>query len=128
MHQDLTSAQALALVWCIENQTPLAEAEDNGYLVVHYEHLLGDRGQMWDRIASFFGLEAPAWDRRLFANPSQQASRDFREHGMIGRTRPGWMTRIASADLDGVESILKAVGVTCYSVNDPFPIQSGTGI
>ncbi|MCG6984617.1 MAG: sulfotransferase [Thiocapsa sp.] len=124
LHKDLTDAEALALVWCIENQVPMAEARENGYLLVHYEDLVGDGGQIWDRIANFFGLEASGWDTDLIRSPSQQASADFKKaEGPRQASRPGWMTRMRSEDLRDVDGILKAVGLTAYDVNEAFPTQ-----
>lgn len=124
LHQDLTDAEALTLVWCIENQVPMAEAAENGYLIVHYEDLLGDGGQIWDRIAQFFGLEASGWDGDLIRAPSQQASPAFQNAGEARKaTRPGWMARMRSQDLQAVDRILKAVGVTAYDVSEPLPIR-----
>ncbi len=125
LSRPLTRAQGLALLWCIENQTPIAEAAQNGYLVVHYENLV-DRGDVaWDDIAEFFSLTAANWDDALLRRPSQQASSFWRKERRKERRNPsshqGWMRRIGATDLQDIDMILRATDERRYNVLQPLP-------
>jgi hypothetical protein len=121
LSQDLTAAQSLTLLWCIENQAPMAEAEENGYLLVHYEDLLDQGRIVWDRIAEFFDLANDRWDEDLLYRPSQQASEVWHNGAMPGRSHRNWMERIPASALTEIDEILKATGETVYDAYQPRP-------
>ncbi|MBK5965479.1 hypothetical protein CCR95_15625 [Thiocystis minor] len=121
LSQDLTKAQAHTLIWCIENQLPLSDSENNGYLVVYYEHLVETGVPEWDRMTRFFDLQHVEWDRRLILSPSQQASPDWRNTSLPVNLHSKWLDRIAPQDLREVDEILKMTGVTNYDAYSPLP-------
>ncbi|WP_295405089.1 sulfotransferase [uncultured Thiocystis sp.] len=121
LSQDLTNAQAHTLIWCIENQLPLSDAEKNGYLTVYYEDLVDEGVPEWDRISRFFDLKPVEWDRELFSSPSQQASPDWRNASKRVHVHSKWLDRIAPRDLRDVDEILKVTGVTNYDAYTPSP-------
>ncbi len=121
LFQDLTPAQALTLLWCIENQSPMADAAANGYLIVHYEDLVDRGGIAWDRIAEFFGLINRRWDDDLLSRPSQQASEVWQDSEGFARSHRNWMDRIAPHDLSDIDEILKVTGEAFYDAHDPRP-------
>ncbi len=125
--RELTPAQALALHWCIENQLPIAEAQQNGYLLVHYEDLVEGGGKVWDRIAQFFDLDVDVWDQDLLSRPSQQASATWRDKELTIDSHQRWQHRIHPRDLEDIQSILTATGETIYSAYEPLPRRSATG-
>ncbi len=123
----LTPAQALALHWCIENQLPIAEAQQNGYLLVHYEDLVEGGGTIWDRIAQFFDLSTGVWDQDLLTRPSQQASAAWRDNELAIDSHQSWRQRIHPKDLEDIQSILTATGETIYSAYEPLPRRPTAG-
>ncbi len=125
LERNLTPTQALTLHWCIENQTPLEEATENGYLVVHYEDLVDNGDPIWDRIASYFGLTIERWDHKLLCRPSQQASDAWRSSAQsVMRSHQDWMNRISPTCLQEIDGILKETGEIHYSAEDPLPKNS----
>ncbi|WP_158308372.1 sulfotransferase [Thiocapsa marina] len=121
LSRELTSAQALALHWCIENQLPIAEAKQNGYLLVHYEDLVERGGPVWDRIAQFFDLSSGGWDQDLLSRPSQQASATWRDNELAIDSHQSWRHRIQTKDLEDIQSILTETDETLYSAYEPLP-------
>ncbi|VAX13626.1 hypothetical protein MNBD_GAMMA24-927 [hydrothermal vent metagenome] len=118
--QDLTPAQALTTVWCIQNQMPLREAEHNDVVVVYYERLLENPAQEWERIIRGLGLpHAP--DAVLLKRPSQQASMQSSRGGFDPQSYRRWMDRIPTSALEDVNRILQEFEMTVYDAHDPLP-------
>jgi hypothetical protein len=99
----------------------MAEAEENGYLLVHYEDLLDQGAIAWDGIAEFFNLTSDRWDDDLLSRPSQQASAVWHNDATPGRSHRNWMNRIAPHALAEIDEILKATGETVYNAYEPRP-------
>jgi hypothetical protein len=123
LHRDLTPAQALTLLWCIENQGPMAEASGNAYLLVHYEDLVDHGAPAWDRIAHYLGLRSDAWDHALLARPSQQASTVWQGQDAV-RSHANWMRRISDDTLQQIEAMLDATGEVVYRAREARPATS----
>jgi hypothetical protein len=123
LSQALTPAQALTLLWCIENQAPMAEAKATGYLVVHYEDLLDHGDVAWNAIAGFFGLTSHRWDDELLSRPSQQASNVWHNDERPIRSHRNWRARISPHVLTEIDEILKATGEISYNAYQARPID-----
>lgn len=121
LFQDLTAAQALTLLWCIENQPPMADAAANGYLIVHYEDLVDQGEPVWDRIAAFFGLVNRRWDDELLSRPSQQASDVWQGSEGPSNSHSGWINRIAPQAMSEIADMLKVTGEAVYDAHNPRP-------
>lgn len=121
LSKDLTPAQALTLLWCIENQVPMADATANGYLIVHYEDLVDQGEPVWDRIAEFFGLVNRRWDDDLLSRPSQQASGVWQGRKGPLSSHSNWIGRIEPQEMSEIAEILKVTGEEVYDAHDPRP-------
>lgn len=120
LSRSLSPAQALATIWCIENQIPFEQAHLNGYLVVSYETLLKDPETEWSRILQGLGLNnAPGQD--LIKKPSQQSSSQWKGQTYGESNYNRWLERIGEKDLREVDEILKELGVSVYDAHDPYP-------
>jgi hypothetical protein len=121
LHGDLTPAQALALLWCIENQVPMAESTANGYLVVHYEDLVDQGPPVWDRISRFLGLQSDGWDDSLLTRPSQQASNVWQGQDAV-RSHANWLNRISPDALAEIDAMLEMTEEKVYRAREPRPM------
>ena len=119
LEADLSPAEALTTIWCIENQHPLEQAERTGYEVVFYEHLIEEPEREWCRVVRALGLSGLP-DAGLLTKPSQQASREWRTQRLTNDYRR-WMDRISPPVSAEIDSVLRRLGVSVYAVGDPLP-------
>ena len=116
--EDLNPAESHALIWCIENQLPLEQAEDQAYDYVFYENLIRNGEHEWKRIIDALGLKTSPYGLSIIEYPSQQA------HSKRSKRYAGkqWYDRLGQGDLESIHNILRATGVTCYGAYDPMPL------
>ena len=119
--EDLGPAESHTLIWCIENQLPMEQAKEQGYLLVFYENLAKHGEREWKRIIDALGLKVSPYGSQIVERPSQQSapkrSKQKRGGGKL------WHDRIATTELDAIDSILRATGVEAYSAYDPLPLS-----
>lgn len=119
LSEDLNPAEAHTLIWCIENQLPLEQANKQGFLLVYYEHLANHGEREWKRIIDALDLEVSPYGSLIVDRPSQQAA-PKRSKRKVGGGKL-WFERIAEKDLDAIDRILCANGVTVYNAFDSMP-------
>ncbi|MBK1644850.1 hypothetical protein CKO25_09350 [Thiocapsa imhoffii] len=121
LSEDLSAAQTLTLLWCIENQTPMSEALEFGYHTVHYENLVDDGAVCWNQLAEFFELSDPMWNNELLTRPSQQASSLWRHSREGIRSHDTWMDRLSQDALNDIDSILNETNEQAYVIEQAKP-------
>jgi hypothetical protein len=120
LSRDLSPAQALTTIWCIENQLPFEQAHQNGYVVVCYETLLGNPGPEWKRITQELGLtNVPGLD--MVEKPSQQSSSQWKGQTYGETSYNRWIERISKRALCEMEEILKELDVAVYEAHSTHP-------
>ena len=116
----LTRAEALTLIWCIENQIPLEESVDHKFVVVFYERLVANPMNEWKRITIGLELENLPGDA-LIRQASQQASSGWKSDQPSSQILARWRERLDSSTKAEIDGILRETGMTTYSVSDLYP-------
>jgi hypothetical protein len=121
--RDLSHAEALTAVWCIENVVPAGQAASNDYVVAFYEELLEQPGVEWPRVVQGMGMmEVPGDD--LLGRPSQQSAVMLRESAKgetYSRSYGRWRERLSPGELADIDGVLKVFGVEFYKVTEDRP-------
>lgn len=124
----LDPAEALTLVWCVQNLVPLSQARRNKYTIVFYEELLEHPERHWPRICEALGLETVP-ETRLLDAPSQQASanwsadRQFDKGYTISYDR--WRNDLDRIHHSQIQSVLERAGIQFYAVDESRPRVDG---
>ncbi len=123
LDEDLSPAAGLTLVWCIQNQVPLAEQADSGCGVVYYERLFTEREREWGRAFDVLGVSGePDWSKIM--RPSQQASGLSTKAGTVDASHLGrWLDAVSPSDLADIGAVLTALGVVDYAADEPLPVR-----
>ena len=116
----LEPAEAHTLIWCIENQLPLACAAADGYPVIFYENLLSDGERQWQRIVNALGLSNNPYGNGILKKPSQQAGSARKKR--VGGDKKSWMDRLLPQHKEGIQRILTETGVTEYCISESRPL------
>jgi hypothetical protein len=125
--RDLSRAEALTLVWCIENVVPASQVASNGYVVAFYEEMLEQPGVEWARVVQGLGLsEMPGDD--LLGRPSQQSAvvlQECKKTETYLKSYARWRERLSPGELADIDGVLKMFGVDFYSVAEDRPDRAG---
>jgi hypothetical protein len=121
LQREMSREAGLTCVWCIENVLPLRWANQQRYVVSHYETMLAELDREWERVGAALGLERlPSRDE--LALPSQQAAPDMRNREFRKSHIGSWRDLLCREQLDEIESILRAFEVRSYSVQHDMPL------
>jgi len=112
---DVDAARGHAVLWCVENAIPLAEAGEHGYAVVHYEHLVARERGAWRAVLARLGL-AHEPTAALLARPSQQT-----HAGGAAGDADAWTRRLTARDRDAIAEVLAEFDVHAYTMTSPLP-------
>ncbi len=116
-----TDLERHMLTWCLENASPIQDAEKNGIKVIFYENLVTDSISEWKVLTSALGLnEVP--DQSILKKPSQQAAPGKNDHDYTKTKLGHWMKTFSSSEINTMQNILNTFGVTCYRMNEPTPV------
>lgn len=120
----LTTLQALALNWVIENQWPVERSQEDGYGVVYYEHLLSQPAAAWKQLCEALEL-AQLPEVAELQKPSQQASLASLQKPTWQRHQPHWQRNLSAEQLDEIQWVLDETECALYSTRDAEPLQGG---
>lgn len=118
--EKMSTVTCLCTVWCIENVLPLEWAQDSGYAVVSYEHLMVEPEAEWQRLVEYLQLEHVP-DDALLGLPSQQVSSDMREQRFTAEHVHRWKQKMQAEALDEISATLERFGSNFYRVDDALP-------
>lgn len=119
----LSPVEAHAIIWCVENQLPLAQAQEYGFVVVHYEHLVQRPTKYWKHVVQGLGASREP-DVVLTQLPSQQSSVRLRRESVPCADDDGWYDRISMADKSRINDIMQAMEVSVYDCFKPLPLDN----
>ena len=124
VNRNFSRAQALTAIWCIENLVPALQARGNGYEVVFYEELLEQPEVEWPRIARGLGMPTVP-GTELLQKPSQQSAVRLQKQGSsedtYSQSHSSWRTRLPTAAVRDIDSVLQDFGVRFYKVSHDRP-------
>ncbi|MVF11154.1 hypothetical protein FT643_03255 [Ketobacter sp. MCCC 1A13808] len=120
LKKDLSPAQMNTLIWAIENQYPLEQAESETYRVFCYESLVNSPLEEWPKLTKVLDLKNVPQLSDL-VKPSQQASSNWESEKKDYSKSAKWMSRISDKDRDEADIMLRMLGVRRYSMDDPNP-------
>jgi hypothetical protein len=116
----LSTVEALAARWVIENQLAIEQAPENGVTVVYYEHLQSKPEHEWRRVCRALDLpNVPS--STVLARPSQQAARKMSDSGASRSSEPGWASRLTQDQAGSIQRVLDDVGFAIYSIDRLMP-------
>lgn len=122
--RESSSAEAHALVWCLENALPLALGLHPRCRLAFFEDLTGrDARVAWRAAAAALGLERVPQPEAL-ARPSGQSSVRWKSVEHSTDLHRGWRARLPRPSVDATQAVLETVGCTLYSVDDDAPSRA----
>jgi hypothetical protein len=122
LNRQLNPVEAQALIWCIENQLPLEEAEEGKYTLVFYEHLVKNSEREWARITESLALKINPFGHKIVDKPSQQAT--LHRHRNKNNIAKNWLDRLSQSQIDSLENVLVELGVEVYRARNIMPVVS----
>ena len=122
LHRPLEPAGAHTLIWCIENQLPLEQAEEENITVVYYEQLMEDPERQWQRIVDAYDLQFNPWFYDVVKKPSQQAR--LRQRDEAAPATKNWRDRLGPRNMTEMERVLDLLGVDVYRADEMMPLAS----
>lgn len=122
LNSGLSQSQAQVAVWCIENVVPIQKAGNEGYGVVHYEHLVECPDDSWQKVATFLNLPNIP-ETETTKRPSQMASSLWAETPITKGNYQRWVGDIPREELSLIGETLDQMGGGIYSADDPLPIS-----
>jgi hypothetical protein len=123
LNSNLTRLQALTLNWVIENQRPVACADDEGYAVFCYEHLRHSPATAWKALCASLALTTVP-SAAILEAPSQTTSTRISSAGHSINHKATWRRALSPDQLAEVQEILDATECNLYNVSDEMPRQS----
>ncbi len=123
LSKSVSTVEALAIRWVIENQWVIEVAAMHGITVIHYEHLRSTQGDAWAGICAALQLESLP-DRGTLVRPSQQSGSRRKAVPLAQAERPRWMRALTVEQSAEIEGVLKSVGFDGYVMNDPNPVNT----
>ena len=124
LNKELTKAQALAAIWCIENLVPASQAAANGYTVAFYEELLEQPELEWQRIAQGLGVPVTPGPE-LLQQPSQQSAVRLQKREMsddsYSESYGSWRKGLPTTDVRQIADVLDAFELDFYSTTENRP-------
>lgn len=111
-----------AVIWCVENLLPLAQAREKGYCVIFYEDLIADPKPQWKKIAQALDLQNVP-DEEAQARPSQLASVDMKTGSSPESRITSWKRHLTEVQLMQIDMVLKAFDVKAYDIRHPMPVN-----
>jgi hypothetical protein len=120
LNRQLDHVEAQALIWCIENQFPMQEAEKGNYALVFYEHLVTNGENEWARITNSLALDQNPHGNAIVNKPSQQAV--LNRVGRIDIKDETWLDRLNQRHIDSLGRILEELGVVAYRADKTMPL------
>lgn len=116
----LSTVQALALNWVIENQWPIANAAADGVSVFYYEDLLAHPADNWGKLCGALGLATAPTTAQL-VRPSQQSSAASRSVRTTAALEPRWQRALSREQRKEIQDILDAVEFRTYHMDRAVP-------
>ena len=117
LRADLPALEALAVLWCIDNQYVVERAEDLGVMVFFYENLASGDSSEWERIIQFYNLENVP-EGLIRSTPSQQSW----DVNSSGPAKLKWMDRLTKDQIQRVAEVLDDLKVEIYNMQSPDPL------
>jgi hypothetical protein len=96
-----------AVLWCVENFVPLAQARSRDWLICCYEDFVADRDAAFGRVFRFLGIEPGSGTERAMGRIVSNPTHDPRAQ------RP-WHAPLSAADGVKVLQVCEKFGLTLY--------------
>jgi len=120
LSRHLSTVEALAVNWVIENQWAMEQARESGVTVVFYEQLKASPGREWSRVCRTLGLsDVPS--APLIGRPSQQSS-DPRASSLVRESRSLDGTRPDPPGHRTHSTCARQAHFAGYSMSSPGPL------
>lgn len=125
LHAELTTIEALTLNWVIENQWPIEQSEEAGYVVVPYEDLNARPEIAWPHLCSSLDLaRIPSLD--LLRRPSQSSERRANSSNHA-QHEPRWRSNLTHQQLQAIQKILDLTECVYYNIKEIEPAVDRPG-
>lgn len=122
LNTKLTTLQALTLNWIIENQWPVEQSRQCGYVVVHFEDLLSRPATAWPYLCDSLELKRVP-NSTLLNKPSQQAAVKPARHGQQW-LQPRWRSHLTPDQLGAIQGMLDATNCSLYRTDEVGPVST----
>jgi hypothetical protein len=122
LNSSLTTTEALALNWIIENQWPAERSSSDGYAVFYYEDLLSKSEVTWQRLCNELHLKIVP-NSSLLRKPSQQAALRHQDHRKE-IDEPRWRKSLTTEQLKSIQALFDETNCHLYNVDRTKPIAS----
>lgn len=120
LSRQLSSIEALAVRWVIENQWVLEAAAGNEITVIHYEQLRSSERGAWSLLCGALQLDSLP-DIELLVRPSQQSGAGRQAVSLELPQSQRWMRSLTLEQKTLVRRILESVEFDRYSMEEAFP-------
>jgi len=119
LHAELTTIETLTLNWVIQNQWPIEQSEEAGYVVVAYEDLNARPEIAWPYLCSSLNLaRIPSLD--LLRKPSQSSDRRA-SYSSHAQHAPRWRSNLTHEQLQAIQKILDLTECAYYNIKKIEP-------
>lgn len=117
LKEDIPVLEALAVLWCIDNQYVVERAEELGVMVFFYENLASGDSVEWEKITQYYKLKNVPED--FVRNRPSQQSWDAKSSEPA---KLKWMDRLTKEQKQRVSAVLDDLKVEIYNMNSSEPL------